>query len=273
MLFLHPQRFINVQKRLIFFLNALLLFNIFKKFFAYVKTIHNLQLLKDEIEMKNDWRDKYIESIRKISEIIQKQRQRSLSPCFSRTQSPRSQTSTPKNKSYRRERVTSFIESKPDLSSLDVLEKLERRYSNILKIKKALDFKTDRQRCDENTMFLNSLFEDRKKQFVIVTKQERGNVKKLIGVVRDIFPKRGKSLIQKNEKSESRKKNVRSLSIDRTLKRRPSEEVVPIFNKQPEFINGRKLKNRLFKILRLKTFDSTLLCQGTGYLENSNFSS
>lgn len=230
-----------------------------EKFFAYVKTMHNLQLLKDDIKIKNEWREKYVSTIKEINNFLQKQ---TKTPPYSyKTQVSQCKTPSPQNKSFKRQRIASYVDQKLDLTSIEVLEKLHKRLNNMLKIKKAINNKTDREKCEENSQFLNSMLEDRNKRFSIVSCPISGNKRKLIGVVRDIFQKRGKSMFEKPRKPEKKETKARSLSInDISFGDFVRVENVGKNKKNPEFVNGRKIKQRLFKVLKYKTINSSLVC-------------
>ena len=222
--------------------------------------------------MKNEWREKYVSTIREISDFLKNLPSTITPPSHSplKTFSPRSlspyktpqspdKTPPPSNRFFRRERIASFITPKLDLTSLEVLEKLHKRLKNMLRIKKSINQKSDREKCEENSAFLNSLLEDRKKRFCIVKRPISGGQNKIIGVVRDILPERRKSMIiERTEKKKDMRKKNRSLSInDISFGEFFRVEHEGGKNKSSGFVNGRKLKNRMFKILKVKKGESS----------------
>ena len=127
--------------------------------------------------MKNDWRENYVRSIKKVNEVLKNQMTSSeqiiQSPRFSTkietSQINSERNGSPFNKNFRRRRVATAIDKTIDLSNLTVLENLHKRMNSMLRLKKALNFTTDKQQCEQNSRFLNSFLEDNNKKFCVVS--------------------------------------------------------------------------------------------------------
>lgn len=149
-----------------------------------------MQLLKDDIQRKNEWREELLSSIKAVNEFLKMDRTtdfKEFAPKLFQTQ--RSSSFSPMNKtSFRKQRIASLSDQKPQLDSLLYLEKMHRRLSNILKLKRTLYVKKDSEQCIENSRFLNSLLEEKNKKMYIVKKSMPGSQIKLIGVIKQIFP-------------------------------------------------------------------------------------
>ena len=209
--------------------------------------------------MRNEWRETYVESIKEINEFLNKTFppiEKNQSPRFSNKmeesqRSPINNNSMILDKTFRKRRVATAADKKIDLNSLLFLENLHKRMKSMLKLKKALNVRTDKEQCDDNSKFLNSFLEDHNKKFSILWRNNPGTTK-VIGVVKDIFPKRRKSFFEARETSEKQKKRAKSLSINsisfgKLLKGNEQEQ-----EEKKEFKNGRKLKQRLYRALNVK---------------------
>lgn len=176
--------------------------------------------MKEDIRIKNEWRETYIRSIKQINKILKNATSPNFlqSPRFAKTESLKfpiqiiDATSSSLNRSYKKRRVATPNEKPIDLNNLTVLENLHHQMKSMLKLKKALNFKTHQDQCKENSKFLNSLMEDQNKKFYIISLQTPSGVK-LIGATKDIFLKRRKSANLRIEpKIKQKKRN--SLSIN-----------------------------------------------------------
>ena len=215
--------------------------------------------------MKNDWRENYVRSIKEVNDVLKNQmissEQIIQSPRFSTkieiSQINGEKSGSPMNKTFRRRRVVTATDKTIDLSNLTILENLHKRMTSMLRLKKALNFTTDKQQCEQNSRFLNSFLEDSHKKFCIVSTQNPGN-KRIIGVLRNMTERR-KSVFVKKKYVEKENKRAKSLSVNRAKslsinnisysqilkENEPDKQTV-------EFKNGRKLKQHLYKAIKLK---------------------
>ena len=129
--------------------------------------------------------------------------------------------------------------------------------NSMLTLKKASNFTTDKQQCEQNFRFLNSFLEDNNKKFCVVSTQNPRN-KRIIGVLRNITERR-KSVFVKKRYFEKQNKRAKSLSVKRAKSSSVNNISYSQFLKEKEpdrqtneFKNGRKLKQHLYKALKLK---------------------
>lgn len=207
-----------------------------------------MQLLKDDIQRKNEWREELLSSIKAVNEFL-KSESSLESKEFNPTrlfQTHRSSSFSPINKpTYRKQRIASLSDQKPQLDSLLYLEKMHRRLSNILKLKRTLYMKNDREQCIENSRFLNSLLEENNKKMCIVKKSLPGSQIKLIGVLKEIFPV--------NKTTRDRPQTTQRQTTKRSKKERNSSVVVlPEEIQKEKPINSRKEITKKARSLSLK---------------------